>query len=344
MDRVNILLVGAGGIGHGSSILKALNLSSLNLNIVAADMSPRLIHTADAATKEIIPPVSSSSYLDEIEKLVKKYSINAMFTGSEQELDFVGKNKSSFESLGIKVFLNNQETIGLCKNKFECFQFLSKNGMDIPKTILIETLDDVAKIDFSPVVIKPYKNSGASQNVFIAKDAKELSFICTYLLNRGIDIIAQEYVPFDSNEYTVGVTTTLESPTPLGSVVVKKNLEGMSRLFRDGDIVVSSGITQGEVCIDNFIQEKCEQIATVVGSTGPINIQLRVKDGKVLPFEINPRFSGTTSARAMAGYNEPEFFIKKYVLGYEDLTCLTVKKTGFFVKGLDERFIETKGY
>ena len=46
---------------------------------------------------------------------------------------------------------------------------------------------------------------------------------------------------------------------------------------------------------------------------GAINIQCRFVDGVVKVFEINPRFSGTTSLRAMAGYNEPDILIQKHL-------------------------------
>ena len=32
-------------------------------------------------------------------------------------------------------------------------------------------------------------------------------------------------------------------------------------------------------------------------------------------FEINPRFSGTTSIRAMVGYNEPDVLMRRHLLG-----------------------------
>lgn len=339
LDTINVLIVGAGGVGHGSSILKALNRSTLNLNIIAADMSQRLIHTADASSKAIIPPAKNPEYFDAISELIKKHSIQALFTGSEHELDVIGNNKSRLEALGVTVFMNNTDTINLCKNKLHCFEYLAAHGIDVPMTVLIESTEDIEKIDVFPVVIKPYKNSGASQNVFVAKDRKELHFICGYLLDRGIDIIAQEYIKFDNNEYTVGVTSLLDKNRVIGSVTVKKNLEGISRLFQQGEVIISSGITQGEVCHNTIVQAQSEKIARIVNSTGPLNVQLRTCGERILPFEINPRFSGTTSARAMAGYNEPEFFLKKYILGLEDETILKIRQSGFFVKGLDERFI-----
>ena len=39
---------------------------------------------------------------------------------------------------------------------------------------------------------------------------------------------------------------------------------------------------------------------------GGCNVQLRVRNGKPYVFEINARCSGTTAARALAGFNEPK--------------------------------------
>jgi len=46
-----------------------------------------------------------------------------------------------------------------------------------------------------------------------------------------------------------------------------------------------------------------------------VNVQCRLVDGEVVVFEINPRFSGTTSLRAMVGYNEPDVLFRHHVLG-----------------------------
>jgi translation elongation factor EF-1alpha len=50
-------------------------------------------------------------------------------------------------------------------------------------------------------------------------------------------------------------------------------------------------------------------------SKGPINIQCRLTDDGVYTFEINPRFSGTESIRALVGYNAPDALIRREVLG-----------------------------
>jgi len=75
-----------------------------------------------------------------------------------------------------------------------------------------------------------------------------------------------------------------------------------------------------------------------MGCRGSVNVQCRFVDGKVYVFEINPRFSGTTSLRAMVGYNEPDTLIRRHLLG-EDIAPHFEYKTGFIMRGLKEAFI-----
>jgi carbamoyl-phosphate synthase large subunit len=81
------------------------------------------------------------------------------------------------------------------------------------------------------------------------------------------------------------------------------------------ELVVSSGVSQGVVADFPVVADQCREIAEALDSRGPLNIQLRLVEGKVFVFEINPRFSGTTSIRAMAGFNEPDILLQSELLG-----------------------------
>lgn len=340
MSKVNVLVTGAGGMGHGSSILKALLFSKFDINVIVADMNPRLLNTTSVKQKELIPSANDPRYIEHIKKLLKKYSIDCMFTGSEQELVKVANNKQEIEEYA-KVFLNNKNVIELCKNKIICNNKLAELGYDTPKSTIISSIDDIDKINSLPIVLKPNFDSGASANIYVAKSIEELIFMVTYLLSQKIEIIAQEYMPFDNNEYTVGIDSTLESGKIVGSIAMRKFLEGVSKITTPKDVTISSGISQGEFKEFTKVRVICEKIAKGIGSTGPLNVQLRVVDGKVKPFEINPRFSGTTSARAYTGYNQPEYYIRKYILGDNQAEdSLRLSQNGYIVKGLDERFIQ----
>jgi carbamoyl-phosphate synthase large subunit len=106
-------------------------------------------------------------------------------------------------------------------------------------------------------------------------------------------------------------------------------------------LVISSGFSHGYVerCPD--VTEPCESIARALGAAGAINIQCRLVNGDVHVFEINPRLSGTTSLRAMVGYNEPDVLIRRHLLG-EDVPARFVYETGRIHRSLMESFVPTE--
>ena len=339
MKKINVLVTGVGGFSHGSSIVKALLSSSLPLDVLGTDMSPRLINASPLKNKELVPKAGDDGYIEKIIELVKSYSIDCIFTGTEHELLKVSQHRQEIESYKVKVFLNDKDVISLCKNKLSCNQKLAALGFNVPKTVVIQKEEDNEAIDFFPVIIKPYLESGASLNIFGADDKDDLYTFTRYLLNKKLSIIAQEYLPYDNNEYTVGITSLLDEPTVVSSIALRKFIEGPTRYINRDAIVISSGNSQGEFLEFKDIRQVCEKIAVGIGSRGPLNIQLRVLDGKVIPFEINPRFSGTTSARALNGYNDPEFYIRKYILNDPKATdSLTDTKKGCAVKVYEERY------
>jgi carbamoyl-phosphate synthase large subunit len=168
-------------------------------------------------------------------------------------------------------------------------------------------------------VIKPSTGSGGSANISIALDKYDCELLVKLKLKYNIDIIAQQYVGSHLNEYTIGVSSNKFGEV-LGSIILKRfitnTLSTSQKLtFNDNDYVISSGISQGYVCHNENLQKQAEKIAKLLKSTGPLNIQAREVNGKLLVFEINPRLSGTTSLRALAGYNEPYAMIKDQILG-----------------------------
>ncbi len=72
-------------------------------------------------------------------------------------------------------------------------------------------------------------------------------------------------------------------------------------------------------------------------SRGPLNIQCRWCNEELVIFEINPRFSGTTLLRALAGFNEPDLLIRYHVLG-EEIERRFDYAYGTVVRGLSEAF------
>lgn len=349
MAKVNVMVTGVGGGGNGEQILKCLEMSSLDLKLYGCDMDKKSKGLAKVSKGFVVPPASDPNYLACIMKICKENNITALFYGSEPELKVFSNNRKIFEDEGIYIPLNSQEVIEICMDKTKTMEFLSKEGFDIEKYWEIDNADKLSHVNLFPVVLKPSVGGGGSVNTFIAQDREELFFFGTYLLKLYKTFLVQEYVGDPFHEYTVGVMSS-DSGECLNSIAVKKNiLSGLSNKMKIpnrtgrtdlGDIlVISSGISQGEIGRFIEVTEPCQRIACRLHATAPINIQCRLYQGKIYVFEINPRISGTASLRAMVGYNEPEMLIREHILG-ETIEKNFRYREGIIVRGLDETFLD----
>lgn len=311
--------------------------------IVGTDMSPITSGLLEVDRGYLVPPANSPNYLNVLTKICLKEKVVVLVPGSEPELLEVSRNVDKFSKIGVTAIVSTPDVIETCTDKWKTFEFLKSNNFNCPKTALIESENDLSRVDFYPVIIKPSKNSSGSQNIFLGQNAEETNFFVRYLKRQGYTPLVQEYIGSYKDEYTVGVLT-LNNGEVVGSIALKRNLTSAiskklkTKSYNGSDIyIISSGISQGEVREFLEIRKYSESIAKKLGIRGPVDIQGRKTKNGFCPFEINPRFSGTTSVRALLGYNEPDIFIRHCVLG-EKPTKIHFKK-GFVTRGLSERYI-----
>lgn len=348
-QKLCVMVTGLGGGGHGEQILKALRLARTEYEIVGGDMSPYSKGLSEVDHPYLLPPADTPKYIESVLAVCRMHRVKALFHGSEPELKAMSRERERIDDAGIFLPINPDRVIKICMDKFKTMKFLSDHGFAFPKTIRVVSREDTERIDFLPAVLKPSIGSGGSANVFLVQTFTELRAFCDYLLSIYSEFIAQEYVGTPETEYTVGVLISMDGEL-LNSIAVKKailtslsnrikisNRSGNRKL---GDVLaISSGVSQGEIGTFPEITKPCERLALALGCRGPVNIQCRFVDGKVFVFEINPRFSGTTSLRAMVGYNEPDILIRKHCLG-EPVSPHLTYKSGYIVRGLQEAFIE----
>ena len=328
MKKINVLVTGIGSAGVGEQILKSLLISDLNLKIVGTNISENC-HNRDIVNRfSIVPLATDESYGKEIHKIIREESIDIIFPGSDPELNYFSKNRNQFH--GISLGINSDSLIQVCLNKNSLYEALFKKGIDLPFYKKINSVEDCLSIEKFPVILKPNTGSGGSAHIYMAFNQNELCFFTQYMLDRKIDIILQEYVPYQDNEYTIGVSHDQEG-NHLGTIILKRDLStGLSvskKYVEKGEkIVISSGVSQGSFVHDSKISIQAKRIAEAVNSFGPLNVQARYFEGKLQLMEINPRLSGTTYLRALAGYNEPQEIIRQKILklkpnyNYQDIT------------------------
>ena len=345
MNPVVVMVTGIGGGGHGEQILKALKMASTPYVIIGGDMNPYSKGLGVVDYPYIMPPANSPEYMEALLRVCKKHGVQAIFHGSEPELKVLSDNREVIEEKGIFLPINPREAINLCMDKYKTYEWFKERELPVPRTEMINSIENLEKIDFWPVVLKPFIGGGGSNNLFLAQNKEEIINIGSYLLNNLGAFIIQEYIGTVESEFTVGVLFDMDGNL-LNSIAVNRMImSGLSNRIKVrnrteddkfGDyLAISSGISQGKIGKFPEITKPCENLACQMSCRGPVNIQCRFFEGKVFVFEINPRFSGTTSLRAMVGYNEPDILIRKHILGEEILPGFSYQ-TGYIVRGLSE--------
>ena len=333
--KKNVLIAGVGGASLGTEIFKSLMHSGI-YNIFGADISPYAYGLyQEGFIKSYV--VDRERYIQDILDICKKEKIDAIIPGGEEPLILIYEQKGLFDQENILLASNSTEVMGLCTDKIKTFNYLRNQGIPVPITKLIDNENDLNDFNY-PCIIKPSTGSGGSVFVYLAEDAEEASLYISYLKKRSVKVIVQEYISDDEGEYTVGVLS-LPNGKLVGSIALKRSFHcKLSHLFKYNDRVISSGYSQG--LIDDFknVRKQAEDIALKIDSRGPLNIQGRLKDGVLYPFELNARFSATTYLRAMAGFNEVDIFLKS--LFRHKYTVPRNIKYGYYFRSIEEKYID----
>ena len=323
---VTVLITAVGGGGVGEQTLKALKISG-GYRIVGADIRARCAQFALVDEAITLPAARSPDYLEALLRVSSRLGVRAIFPGSEAELMVISEQRGALEAAGIFLPINPKAVIDTCMDKVATAAFLADHGFAAPRTVRVHALEDLAAVDHFPVVLKPASGGGGSRDVYISQTPRELELIGEYILSRESDVMVQEYIGTPEHEYTVGVLHDMDG-TFVNSIGLRRLLQGQlharvrvpnrtGRADLGPSLVISSGVSHGYVDAFPEVTRTCERMAAALGSRGPLNIQCRLVDGEVQVFEINPRFSGTTSIRAMVGFNEPDLLLRRHLLGEE---------------------------
>ena len=342
-SEVRILITGAGGAGSlGRELMKSFRLSSRNYKIIATNSSSMSLGLYDDCKGYVIPSASSENYIQKLLDICRKERIQVVVGGSEPEIETIAQNMNIFLKNGIKVLTNTIDIIKICNDKYNLSKFLSEKGIKSPKTELFTNEKDFEKFHNFPLVIKPRFGSG-SRNVFVVNDIEEAIFFCNYLKKYEMEPLIQEYVGDYESEFTIGVLCTKDGKLNL-SIAMKRLLDGdlstkqilISKTSKK-KYVVSSGHSQGIFNEFKDIEKMGIEIAKKINSDGPINIQCRKIKDEISVFEINPRFSGTTTARSLVGHNEPDIFCRYRLFG--EIPEKTEYRKGCVMRDFNEKIL-----
>ncbi len=285
---VGIAVTGVGG-GVGQSILKCLQGSPYR--VVGLDPDPLAagLHSAPLARRG--EPAGSPGFVDHLLDVCTAEGCRLVFPGVEPELQPLALAADRMRAAGVTAVVSRPEVIATCDDKAATAEFLTTHGFDAPQTH--SWTEDVDSSWF-PVVLKPRRGGARSQHTYLVHDVDQFRRVSAEI-DRD-NCVVQEYI--DGDEYTAG------------SVVLDGQVRGcivLRRTLRAGDTY------RAFVVRDARLEEHVRAVVGALQPFGACNVQFRVRAGRPVVFEINARCSGTTGARALAGFNEPRL-IADYLL------------------------------
>lgn len=332
--KSSVLIAGIAGASLGTEIAKCLSLSS-GFKVYGCDISELAYgNSSNDFSKTFL--ADPHDYLNSIIQICLDNDIDYVIPGGEKPMQQLADGNKELIENEIRLVSNSPAVIKICSDKKETFKKLSEMGFSIPLTVEVTNEQDLDGMSY-PCIVKPATGSGGSDSVFLASSKEECLLYAELLRRNGRRLIVQEYIPEDEGEYTIGVLS-LSNKEVAGVIAMRRLFNSkLSIAYKGNNGLISSGYSQGLIKRYPEMENQAIAIAEAFGSTGPMNIQGRMKGGKFFPFEINPRFSASTFLRAKAGFNEIEFYFENLITGKNKFNYRIIE--GYYLRSFTEKFI-----
>jgi carbamoyl-phosphate synthase large subunit len=273
----NVLVTGGGGAG--SEALRRLLEPRYALHFGDAD-----VDAIDPAIPEDrrhqLPMASVADFVEKTLDLCRRLSIDLLVPGVDEELLTLAVSRRALAPT--RVLVPDADYVRAMTDKLSMVRTLSARHISVPLTrTLADGLDDVV----FPCIAKPRTGRG-SRDVRLVRSCAEASALRIAAGAAADETLLQEKI--EGVEYSVQMIASADAHL-CGIVPVR--------------IDVKRGITlRGTTEADPLVIEACRRIHESVPAGGCYNIQLiRTPQGRIVPFEINPRISTTLCLTVAAG-------------------------------------------
>ena len=280
--KIPVLVTGVGG-GVGQSIIKSLQSTDYRVVGVDSEELATGLYAVKSGYKGHY--ANSRFFISRLLEICKIEKCRLLFVGHDIELKAIAENIDLFKSIGTIPIVSSTKAIEISDDKLSTCEFLKSNGFIVPETHQFHKTD-INSIIF-PVILKPQRGGARSRKTYIANSINEFK-IFSQLIDKD-NCVVQEYI--EGDEFTCG-SITFDGKC--------RGVIAMRRTLRDGDTY--KAFVDQDPNVINTVQRAVEALKPL----GPCNIQLRLRTGIPIIFEINARCSGTTGARTLAGFNEPK--------------------------------------
>lgn len=291
------MVSGVGGIiGYG--VLRTLRVGAPEVHLVGTDVFPTAVgqHWSDTFLKA--PFAVSDEWDTWLIEALDKHDVDVFIPTLDPELDRFAADPSLESRLPARAALPGRRMLEVAQDKLLLHEYLGADPANIA-TLAAGDYREMQESLGSPFLIKP-KSGYGSRGVRIIRDADDYWAASE---NGMENLIAQELVGTEDDEYTVGVFGDGQ-----GSSVARITLKRW--LSTEGATARAMTVTTPD-----SMRTVIQRITRDLMPVGPFNLQFRMHEGQARLLEINARMSSTTSIRTAFGYNEAKMLLDYLTLG-----------------------------
>jgi carbamoyl-phosphate synthase large subunit len=283
--KKTVLVTGIGGV-VGQGILRNVKAYSKDIKIVGTNVTA--VSAGNYLSDKVyeVPFSYDSAYIPAIKHIVDEEQVDLIVPSTDYESFYLAKYE---QELGTPVAASPYYVTSFCLDKFKNYESFSKAEIPFAHSILPSSYDG----NFSKTVVKPREGRG-SRNIHISPENPK-QFDDNYLV--------QEYL--EGSEITT-------------CFYVKKNgqLHGFITFERELEMGNTSKC-EVVTCYDEELGQVIKKMIEAFPFRGSCNIQSKVTEKGIIPFEINCRISGTNSVRSQFGFKDVHYTLEEYLFNKE---------------------------
>ena len=278
MEAKTVLVTGIGG-NVGQGILRNILSTNYPIKLIGTNTFEFSAGNHLVDSFYLVPYAYDKEYIDKIIKIVALEKVDLIVPSTDFEMHYLIANQNKISS---KIAGGGPISTSIYLDKYETALFHSKNNIPFIESCLPSEYNG----QFKEAIAKPKKGRGSRG---IIKNVKEVGHLNDeeYMIQlqcRGKEITSAVYVSYLTGEL-------------VGTLTMERSLENGATTYCK---VVQE--------FDAEVNKIAHEIIQKTDVRGSYNIQSIVsKDGKINPFEINCRISGTNSVRTHFGFPDVKF-------------------------------------
>ena len=256
------------------------------------------------------PVLKGSDYVSFALDFCKAHKVDAFIP--RREMLSISKHKKDFESIGVKVMVEDYSIADILNHKNRAYEYLIGKGVSsVPKYFTVTSVEqfeasyEALKQEYKQVCIKFVHDEGGKSFRLIDNQRKGYTSLFKKQNTRMTFAAIREALAERDSFSPLMVMPYLPDEEISADCLMTE--QGLIMLPR-----VKDASRVEKLVFNDTIVEKIEEIYDAVDLAWPCNIQLKYLDGKPYFLEVNTRMSGGVHMACLAGgVNIPDIAINK---------------------------------